>query len=74
MLREKGLAAAAKNPAVTAEGVVGSYIHGNGKIGVLVEVNAETDFVAKTDDFKALVPISACTSLPPIPNMCAGKM
>jgi elongation factor Ts len=56
LLREKGLAAAAKKSGrITAEGVVGSYIHGNGKIGVLVEVNCETDFVAKTDDFKALV-------------------
>src|SRR5690554_6674890 len=56
LLREKGLAAAAKKSGrITAEGLVGSYIHGNGKIGVLVEVNCETDFVAKTDDFKALV-------------------
>jgi len=56
LLREKGLAAAAKKSGrVTAEGIVGSYIHGNGRIGVLVEVNCETDFVAKTDDFKGLV-------------------
>lgn len=55
-LREKGLAAAAKKSGrITAEGSVGSYIHGNGRIGVLVEVNCETDFVAKTDDFKELV-------------------
>ncbi len=55
-LREKGLAAAAKKAdRVAAEGVVGSYIHAGGKIGVLVEVNCETDFVAKTDDFQALV-------------------
>lgn len=54
-LREKGLAAAAKKSGrVTAEGVVASYIHGNGKIGVLVEINCETDFVAKTADFQAL--------------------
>lgn len=54
-LREKGLAAAAKKSGrVTAEGVVGSYVHGNGKIGVLVEINCETDFVAKTADFQAL--------------------
>lgn len=56
VLREKGLAAAAKKAGrVAAEGLVESYIHGGGRIGVLVEVNCETDFVAKTDDFKALV-------------------
>jgi elongation factor Ts len=56
MLRTKGLAAAAKKAGrVTAEGVVGSYIHAGGKIGVLVEVNCETDFVARTDDFQDLV-------------------
>ncbi|MFZ5596124.1 MAG: translation elongation factor Ts [Bacillota bacterium] len=55
-LREKGLAAAAKKAGrITAEGLVESYIHGGGRIGVLVEVNCETDFVAKTDQFKALV-------------------
>ncbi|MFA6075216.1 MAG: translation elongation factor Ts [Negativicutes bacterium] len=56
LLREKGLAAAAKKAGrVAAEGTVGSYIHGGGRIGVLVEVNCETDFVAKTDGFQALV-------------------
>ncbi|GHU69801.1 elongation factor Ts [Clostridia bacterium] len=56
ILREKGLAAAAKKAGrIAAEGVVDAYIHMNGKIGVLVEVNCETDFVAKTDAFKALV-------------------
>ena len=55
-LREKGLAAAAKKAGrIAAEGVVESYIHGGGKIGVLVEVNCETDFVAKTDEFRGLV-------------------
>lgn len=55
-LREKGLAAAAKKAGrVAAEGLVESYIHGGGRIGVLVEVNCETDFVAKTDAFKELV-------------------
>jgi len=55
-LRKKGLAAAAKKAGrVTAEGAVGSYIHGGGKIGVLVEVNCETDFVARTDAFQELV-------------------
>lgn len=54
-LREKGLAAAAKKAGrIAAEGVVASYIHGGGRIGVLVEVNCETDFVAKTEDFQAL--------------------
>ncbi|TYO97906.1 translation elongation factor Ts [Desulfallas thermosapovorans] len=55
-LREKGLASAAKKSGrITAEGLVESYIHAGGKIGVLLEVNCETDFVAKTDEFKALV-------------------
>ncbi len=50
LLRKKGLAAAAKKAGrVTAEGAVGSYIHAGGKIGVLVEVNCETDFVARTE-------------------------
>lgn len=54
-LREKGLAAAAKKASrVASEGVVTSYIHG-GKVGVLIEVNCETDFVAKTDGFSDLV-------------------
>ncbi len=56
LLRKKGLAVAAKKAGrVTAEGAVGSYIHAGGKIGVLVEVNCETDFVARTDDFQQLV-------------------
>lgn len=55
-LREKGLAAAAKRSARAAsEGQVGSYIHAGGKIGVLVEVNCETDFVARTPQFQTLV-------------------
>lgn len=55
-LREKGLAAAQKRAGkVTAEGLVSSYIHGGGKVGVLLEVNCETDFVAKTGDFSSLV-------------------
>lgn len=56
LLREKGLAAAAKKSGrIAAEGIVESYIHMGGKIGVLLEVNCETDFVARTDDFKQLV-------------------
>ncbi|SDW52207.1 elongation factor Ts [Marininema mesophilum] len=56
LLREKGLAKADKKAdRVAAEGVVESYIHAGGRIGVLVEVNCETDFVAKTDSFRAFV-------------------
>lgn len=55
-LREKGIAAAAKKASrIAAEGAVGSYIHMGGKIGVLLEVNCETDFVAKSDKFLELV-------------------
>ncbi len=55
-LREKGLAAVAKRAGrLAAEGIVDSYIHGNGRIGVLVEVNSETDFVAKNDEFQEFV-------------------
>jgi len=54
-LREKGLAAAAKKAGrIAAEGIVESYIHGGGRIGVLLEINCETDFVAKNEDFRAL--------------------
>lgn len=56
LLREKGLSAAAKKAGrIAAEGIVESYIHLGGKIGVLVEVNCETDFVAKTAEFKTFV-------------------
>ncbi len=56
VLRKKGLSAAAKKAGrIAAEGAVGSYIHAGGKIGVLVEVNCETDFVARTDEFQDLV-------------------
>lgn len=55
-LRAKGLALAArKADRLASEGAIGSYIHGGGKIGVLVEVNCETDFVARTEEFQALV-------------------
>jgi elongation factor Ts len=55
-LRTKGMASAAKKAGrVAAEGAVGSYIHAGGKIGVLVEINCETDFVARTDDFQEFV-------------------
>ncbi|NLN06046.1 MAG: translation elongation factor Ts [Firmicutes bacterium] len=56
ILREKGLAAAAKKAGrIAAEGIVDSYIHMGGRIGVLVEVNCETDFVARTDEFRTFV-------------------
>jgi elongation factor Ts len=56
ILRKKGIATAAKKATrATSEGSVASYIHAGGKIGVLVEVNCESDFVARTDDFKGLV-------------------
>ena len=56
ILRKRGLAQAAKRAGrATAQGTIGSYIHMGGKIGVLVEVNCESDFVARTDDFQNLV-------------------
>ncbi|MBD3380696.1 MAG: translation elongation factor Ts [candidate division Zixibacteria bacterium] len=56
ILREKGIAKAAKkSERATEEGVIYAYIHPGDKLGVLVEINCETDFVAKTDDFKAFV-------------------
>jgi elongation factor Ts len=56
LLRKKGVSVAAKKAArVTSEGSVASYIHAGGKIGVLVEVNCESDFVARTEDFKELI-------------------
>src|ERR1700704_6017103 len=56
LLRKKGVSVAAKKATrATSEGSVGYYIHAGGKIGVLVEVNCESDFVARTDDFKELV-------------------
>src|SRR5580704_14534659 len=56
VLRKKGIATAAKKATrTTSEGSVASYIHAGGKIGVLVEVNCESDFVARTEDFKGLV-------------------
>src|SRR5579871_3297483 len=55
-LRERGIAQAAKRSGkLASEGSIGSYIHAGGKLGVLVEVNCETDFVAKTPEFQALV-------------------
>lgn len=68
-LRKKGIASAAKKgDRVAAEGLVGSYIHTGGRIGVLVEVNCETDFVARGDRFQELVrniamQIAACPNV-----------
>ena len=56
LLRERGPAAAAKRAdRQTREGIIGHYIHAGGRLGVLAEVNCETDFVAATDEFQALV-------------------
>src|SRR5271170_4069828 len=56
VLRKKGMASAAKKASrMTTEGAVGTYIHAGGKIGVLVEVNCESDFVARTEDFQELL-------------------
>ena len=56
ILRERGLAKAAKKAGrLASEGIVDAYIHGGGRIGVLVEVNIETDFAAKNEDFRAFV-------------------
>lgn len=56
LLREKGLAAVAKKAGrIASEGIVESYIHGGGRIGVLIEVNSETDFVAKNEEFRQFV-------------------
>jgi elongation factor Ts len=67
-LRTKGLAdAAKKSTRIAAEGMVHSYIHAGGKVGVLVEVNCETDFVARTDEFKNLcndIALHICASQP----------
>lgn len=55
ILRELGIASAAKKASrATNEGIVESYIHSGGRVGVIVEINCETDFVARTDEFKAL--------------------
>lgn len=56
ILRKRGLAQASKKSGrSTSEGLIGSYIHAGGKIGVLVEMNCESDFVARTEDFQALL-------------------
>jgi elongation factor Ts len=72
ILRKAGLASAKKREGrIAAEGIVGSYIHMGGKVGVLVEVNCETDFVARTEDFQKFVKDIAmhiCASEPQFVN------
>ena len=66
-LRKKGLAAAQKKASrATREGSIDSYIHAGGKIGVLVEVGVETDFVARSEPFRESPTTSPCRSRPPI--------
>ena len=68
ILRKRGLATATKKAGrVAAEGLVDAYIHAGGKIGVLVEVNCETDFVARGEEFRASSTTSLCTSRRPSP-------
>src|ERR1700734_4568445 len=56
ILRKRGIASAGKKSArVTRQGLIGTYVHAGGQLGVLVEVNCESDFVARTEDFKELV-------------------
>lgn len=71
-LRQKGLSAAAnKAGRVAAEGLVHAYIHGEGRIGVLIEVNCETDFVARTEKFKAFVK-ELCMQIAATNPLCVG--
>ena len=73
-LRKKGQAAAAKKAQrATSEGLVSCYIHAGGKIGVLVEVNCESDFVARTEDFLASATTWPCTSPRSIRASCAAR-
>ncbi len=74
VLRERGLAAAAKRAEREAsQGVVESYIHGGGRIGVIVELNCETDFVAKTDEFRELAKGLAMQVAAMNPKVVAAK-
>ena len=75
ILHEKGLASVAKKSSrATEEGVVASYIHAGGRIGSIVEVNCETDFVARTDDFKLLHMTLRCRLLLCLPNLSIWMM
>src|SRR3954462_13166109 len=69
LLRKRGLAAASKKAGrSTSEGLIGHYIHMGGKIGVLVEVNCESDFVARTDKFQELTRETASNTAAPTPT------
>ena len=72
-LREKGMADASKRAGKTAsEGIIGTYIHTGGKLGVMIEINCETDFVARTDVFKEMVrniAMQVCSENP----VCVGR-
>lgn len=73
ILRKKGVASAAKKAGRTAnEGLIESYIHLGGKVGVLIEVNCETDFVAKTDEFKTLCR-DLCLQIAAASPMCVTR-
>lgn len=73
ILRKKGMASASKKAGrATTEGLIESYIHLGGKVGVLIEVNCETDFVAKTDDFKAFVK-DLCLHIAAVNPICISR-
>lgn len=73
ILRKKGIASASKKAGrATSEGLIESYIHLGGKVGVLIEVNCETDFVAKTDDFKAFVK-DLCLHIAAVNPICISR-
>ncbi len=73
ILRKKGMASASKKAGrATSEGLIESYIHLGGKVGVLIEVNCETDFVAKTDDFKSLVK-DLCLHIAAVNPICISR-
>jgi elongation factor Ts len=73
ILRKKGMASASKKAGrATSEGLIESYIHLGGKVGVLIEVNCETDFVAKTDDFKSFVK-DLCLHIAAVNPICISR-
>jgi elongation factor Ts len=73
ILRKKGMASASKKAGrATSEGLIESYIHLGGKVGVLIEVNCETDFVAKTDDFKSFVK-DLCLHVAAVNPICISR-
>ena len=73
ILRKKGMASASKKAGrATSEGLIESYIHLGGKVGVLIEVNCETDFVAKTDDFKSFVK-DICLHVAAVNPICISR-